>query len=75
MSALAQPAGGERAGIKAQVVAARTSFYWAMRFLPKPRREAMFAIYAFCRAVDDIVDSDDAPAVKLAALAEWRRTV
>ncbi|MDE2228589.1 MAG: presqualene diphosphate synthase HpnD [Alphaproteobacteria bacterium] len=75
MSALAQPASGERAGIKAQVAAAKTSFYWAMRFLPKPRREAMFAIYAFCRAVDDVADSDDAPAVKLASLAAWRRTI
>jgi len=75
VNALAQPAAGERADIKAQVAAAKTSFYWAMRFLPRPRREAMFAIYAFCRAVDDIADSDDAPAVKLAALAGWRRAV
>ncbi|MGH6968516.1 MAG: presqualene diphosphate synthase HpnD [Stellaceae bacterium] len=74
-AALVQPTSDERAGIKAQVTAAHTSFYWAMRFLPKPRREAMFAIYAFCRAVDDIVDSNDAPAVKLAALAGWRRAV
>ncbi len=75
MNALAQMAAGERADIKAQVAAAKTSFYWAMRFLPRPRREAMFAIYAFCRAVDDIADSDDPPAGKLAALAGWRRTV
>jgi len=73
MSAAAQD--GERAGIKAQVTAARTSFYWAMRFLPKPRREAMFAIYAFCRAVDDIADSADPPEAKLRALDEWRREV
>jgi presqualene diphosphate synthase len=75
VNALAQPAAGERAEIRAQVAAAKTSFYWAMRFLPKPRREAMFAIYAFCRAADDIADSDDPPAVKLAALAGWRRAV
>lgn len=76
MSALAQPAIGERADIKARVAAAKTSFYWAMRFLPEPRREAMFAIYAFCRAVDDIADSSsDPPATKLAALAGWRRAI
>ena len=35
---------------------ASTSFYWAMRILPKSQRRAMFAVYAFCRDVDDIVD-------------------
>jgi len=75
MSVLVEPTREERADIKAQVTAAHTSFYWAMRFLPKPRREAMFAVYAFCRAVDDIVDSDEPPVTKLAALAGWRRAV
>ena len=36
--------------------AASSSFYSAMRLMPKPEREAMYAIYAFCRAVDDIAD-------------------
>ena len=36
--------------------ASGSSFYSAMRILPKAEREAMFAIYAFCRAVDDIAD-------------------
>src|SRR5665213_3809065 len=75
MSAVERSAGGGRAGIQAQVTAAKTSFYWAMRFLPKPRREAMFAIYAFCRDVDDIADSDEKPAAKQAGLAEWRREI
>jgi len=35
---------------------AGSSFYSAMRVLPKEERHAMFAIYAFCRAVDDIAD-------------------
>ncbi len=61
-----------RAAIRARVAAAGTSFYWAMRLLPEARREAMFAVYAFCREVDDIADSDEAPAVKRAGLAEWR---
>jgi phytoene synthase len=76
MSATAQSASIEaQAAINAQVAAAKTSFYWAMRFLPKPRREAMFALYAFCREVDDIADSGDAPEVKLAALSQWRREI
>ena len=33
-----------------------SSFYSAMKLMAKPEREAMFAIYAFCRAVDDIAD-------------------
>ena len=36
--------------------AASSSFYLAMRLMPKRERDAMFAIYAFCRRVDDIAD-------------------
>jgi len=39
-----------------QQKAAGSSFYSAMRLMPKAEREAMFAIYAFCRMVDDIAD-------------------
>jgi phytoene synthase len=39
-----------------QEKASGSSFYSAMRLMPKTEREAMFAIYAFCRAVDDIAD-------------------
>ena len=39
---------------------AGTSFYHGMRILPPDRRAAMYAIYAFCRIVDDIAD-DPAP--------------
>ena len=49
-----------------------SSFYWPMRLLPPERRDAMFAIYAFCRAVDDIADGDLPPGEKAAALAGWR---
>jgi phytoene synthase len=74
-AALERPADDPRAAIRARVAAAGTSFYWAMRLLPEARREAMFAVYAFCREVDDIADSDDPPAVKRAELARWRREV
>jgi squalene synthase HpnD len=61
-----------RETIRRRVEAAGTSFYWAMRLLPEHRRNGMYAVYAFCREVDDIAD-DDAPAPhKLAALAGWR---
>ncbi len=52
-----------------------TSFYWAMRILPKPKRAAMFAIYAFCREVDDIADGSDRPEVKMGFLEKWRTEI
>jgi len=51
---------------------AGTSFYWAMRRLAPPRRRAMFAIYAFCREVDDIADDDGDEAGKRLRLGQWR---
>ncbi|HXQ50494.1 MAG TPA: presqualene diphosphate synthase HpnD [Stellaceae bacterium] len=77
MSALAADGGDDatRAAIRAQVVAAGTSFYWAMRLLPATRRDAMFAVYAFCRVIDDIADSDEPEDAKLAQLGEWRAEV
>jgi presqualene diphosphate synthase len=57
------------------VRAAGTSFYRGMRVLPPDRRHAMYAIYAFCRIVDDIVDEDGAFADKLPRLAAWRDRV
>ena len=35
-----------------------SSFYWGMNILKSSRRRAMFAVYAFCRTVDDIADSE-----------------
>ena len=53
--------------------ASGSSFYLAMRLMPKPEREAMFAIYAYCRAVDDIADDGiGTPAERRAALGRWR---
>ncbi len=53
----------------------RSSFYWGMRMLERRRRLAMYAIYAFCREVDDIADGDGAPAQRLAGLDVWRRHI
>ena len=55
--------------------AAGSSFYLGMRILPRPRREAMYAIYAFCRAVDDIADAEHARPERRAALDAWRRDI
>ena len=52
-----------------------TSFYWAMRLLPIEKRYTMFSIYAFCREVDDIVDSFDSPEEKLIKLAIWQNEI
>src|SRR5215212_2416958 len=52
--------------------AAGSSFYTAMRILPRSQREAMFEIYSFCRRVDDIADSDAPRAQRLAELGAWR---
>jgi squalene synthase HpnD len=54
---------------------AGTSFYRGMRVLPPSRRSAMYAIYAFCRIVDDIADEEGALPDKLRGLADWRAIV
>ena len=64
-----------KAYVKGLVERSGTSFYWGMRFLPRPKREAMFAIYAFCREVDDIADGDLPALDKRHALDEWRYEV
>jgi squalene synthase HpnD len=55
--------------------AAGSSFYTAMKVLPRPQREAMFEIYGFCRRVDDIADSNGPRAERLIELAAWRADV
>jgi phytoene synthase len=52
-----------------------SSFYWAMRFLPLEKRQAMFAVYAFCRQVDDIADEPGQIAAKQQALGGWRQEI
>ena len=57
---------------RAAVRAGSSSFYLAMRILRRQQREAMFEVYSFCRAVDDIADSDAPRDWRLARLADWR---
>jgi phytoene synthase len=46
-----------------------------MRILPRGQREAMFEIYAFCRAVDDIADDPGPREGRLEALDNWRSDI
>ena len=57
------------------VRASGTSFYRGMRILPPDRRVAMYAVYAFCRLVDDIADESAPMEEKRAGLDAWRARV
>lgn len=72
------PLGAARADLDAVetiVRAAGTSFYRGMRVLPPDRRAAMYAIYAFCRRVDDVADEPAPLDAKRAGLAAWRERI
>ena len=48
----------------------------AFIMLPRQKRDAMAALYAFCRAVDDLADEDAAPvADRREQLAAWREDI
>jgi squalene synthase HpnD len=78
MTVPATPLGAAQADLDAVekiVRAAGTSFYHGMRVLPPDRRHAMYAIYAFCRIVDDIADEEGELDTKRRELAAWRDKV
>jgi squalene synthase HpnD len=52
-----------------------SSFYLAMKLLPADRRDAMYEIYGFCRAVDDIADGDSPHPQRQSDLQAWRRDI
>ncbi|MDD3029476.1 MAG: presqualene diphosphate synthase HpnD [Alphaproteobacteria bacterium] len=54
------------------VAASGTSFSAGMAVLPKNRREAIYALYAFCRVVDDIADDSPSPEIAAQGLQTWR---
>lgn len=66
---------GAWADVEAAVRASGTSFYWAMRLLPAEKRRAMFAVYAFCREVDDIADEPGELDEKRRRLQIWRQAI
>jgi phytoene synthase len=51
----------------------RSNFYYSFLFLGKEKRQAMYAVYAFCRSVDDVADGTAPTTAKQAGLEEWRR--
>jgi phytoene synthase len=51
---------------------ASSNFYWGFRLLPHERRRALCAVYAFCRAADDIADEPGAVSDPARLLARWR---
>jgi len=55
--------------------ASGSSFYYAFLFLPRQRRAAITAFYAFCREIDDVVDDMTDPSVAAAKLAWWQGEV
>ncbi len=61
--------------VEAIVRRAGTSFYRGMRILPPDRRMAMYAIYAFCRLVDDVADEPAPMEAKRAGLQSWREMI
>lgn len=49
-----------------------TSFYYSFSLLPRQKREAIHAVYAFCRYTDDIVDEEGPRDHKVVMLRRWR---
>jgi len=49
-----------------------SSFYYSFLFLEPPRRQAITALYAFCREVDDVVDECPDALLARTKLAWWR---
>ncbi len=72
MAGIPGVAAPDGAAVEAIVRRAGTSFYRGMRILPPDRRLAMYAIYAFCRLVDDVADEPAPLEDKRAGLRDWR---
>jgi presqualene diphosphate synthase len=62
-------------GADAAKRASGSSFYHAMRILPPAQRQAMFEIYSFCRAVDDIADDPGDRNRRRTQLQQWRQDI
>lgn len=58
-----------------KAAASGSSFYYSFLFLPRPRREAITALYAFCREVDDVADECSDSTIARAKLAWWRMEI
>src|SRR5260221_213205 len=61
--------------VQDKAAASGSSFYYAFLFLPRERRAAITAFYAFCREVDDVVDEVSDPGVAATKLGWWQNEV
>lgn len=48
------------------------NFYYGIRTLPKPKRNALYALYAYMRHCDDMADNADDPLIKKKNIDQWR---
>ena len=65
----------EASDVAAAERASGSSFYNAMRILPRAQRLAMFEIYSFCRQVDDIADARGLRRERREELQRWRADI
>ena len=75
----ALPTGASYAECRRVARAAASNFYFAFYMLPRPKSDALCALYAFMRLVDDVSDTPgssgaaaESVAAKIAALSRWR---
>ena len=61
--------------VQQKAAASGSSFYYAFLFLPRPRRAAITAFYAFCREIDDVVDEISDASVARTKLVWWQKEV
>ena len=59
--------------VKRIVKKSGSSFYWGMNILENEKKRAMFALYCFCRFVDDIADSSKNRLEKSNDLNIWKK--
>lgn len=58
-----------------KAAASGSSFYYSFMFLPPERRQAITALYAFCREVDDVVDECHDVSLAQTKLEWWRQEI
>lgn len=54
---------------------AASNFYWSFRLLPRQKRDAMYALYAFARQTDDLGDREGDVHARRESLQAWRGTL
>jgi len=75
MNTALRPTKADKEQIQAIVHDSGSSFYWAMRMMPKDRREAIFALYALARELDDIADEPGELDDKTHQLNAWKEEI